>query len=217
MSRATPALPPDRREGAFVLLLVALAAALRFYRLGSQSLWIDEFLMIQRASLGEPFRWADWFVNPQGPLPALVLRFWTHLAGTSEAALRLPSAVFGTLTVPAVYALARRMNRSAGIPAATLAALSPFLVWYSQETRHYALAFLAAACAAWAILRLEKLPAPRARDFLAVSAGLLAGLMSHLTIAFSALAQFGALLLRKPRTLAWRWAIAVVPVFEHGN
>jgi hypothetical protein len=79
-----------------LLMLTLFGAVLRFLRLDHQSLWIDEVLMIQRASLGEPFRWADWFINPQGPLPALLLRLSTSYWGLTEWAMRFPSAAAGT-------------------------------------------------------------------------------------------------------------------------
>lgn len=208
---APPPEGPDRREIRVVLALTLLAAAIRFFRLGAQSLWIDEFLMIQRASLGEPFRWSDWLANPQGPLPALLLRLSAGLFGTSETALRLPSALAGTLTVPLVYFLARRFGRGAAGPAALLAALSPFLVWYSQEARHYAVAFLAAAWAALALLDLVE-EGPRPRTLLSYGAALLVGLLSNLSLILAAAAHGLALLLTRPR-LVRTWLLAVLPVF----
>ena len=210
-----PSRSPARTEILALLAIVLVGAILRFCHLGAQSLWIDEYLMIQRASLGEPFRWADLFVNPQGPLPALILRGWTQLAGTSEWALRFPSAVFGTLTVPFLYLAARRIEPSAGLPAAALGALSPFLVWYSQETRHYALALLAAAGSTWAILRFEKARSPSLSDVALLSSSLLVGMLSNLTMTFFALAQFSALALTSEasRRKLVPWIVAVLPVF----
>lgn len=192
-------------------LITLLGLALRLFRLGGQSLWIDELLMIRRASLGEPFRFADWFVNPQGPLPALLLRCSAGLFGTSEFALRLPSALAGALTIPVIACLAERFDRRALLPAALLAALSPFLVWYSQETRHYALAILGAALAHLAFLRLLAGPVGP-RRVAVYAASLWLGLMSNLTVIFLAAAHGLTLLgFRRER---WRpWLTAVVPAF----
>lgn len=191
--------------------MTLLAAAVRFFRLDSQSLWIDEFLMIQRASLGEPFRWSDWLANPQGPLPALLLRLSAGLFGTSDWALRLPSALAGTATVPLVYLLGRRLDRGAALPAGLLAALSPFLVWYSQEVRHYALALLAAAWSSLALLDLvEEKARPRARW--SYGAALLVGLMSNLSIILATAAHGLAVLLGRRRALR-AWLRAALPAF----
>lgn len=204
-----PPRPLERKELWALGAVLLLAAYLRFDRLGAQSLWIDEFLMIQRASLGEPFRWADWFANPQGPLPALVLRLWTAVAGTSEWALRFPSAVFGTVTVLLTGLVGRRLHPSAMIPAALLAALSPFLIWYSQETRHYAMALMAGAWLALALFRFEdEGTVPRAVGY---GLALLVGLMSHLSFVFVAAAH-GACLLALRRDLLRRWIAVVLPV-----
>jgi uncharacterized membrane protein len=218
-----------RRDRILLGLLVLGSLALRLWRLDAQSLWIDEYLMLLRASIGEPFRWGDWFVNPQGPLPALVLRASVALFGTAEWALRLPSALAGAATVPLVYLLARRLGRAATGPvsagpaptdpaptapaaawsAALLAAFSPFLIWYSQETRHYALGILAAAWSAIAFLDLVDRP-PTGRRVALYMASLLVGLMSHLATAFLIAAH--ALVVFFWRRDRWKlWAMAVVP------
>jgi len=200
-----------KQDRVWLLLLTLGAGTLRLVRLDAQSLWIDEFLMILRASLGEPFRWSDWFINPQGPLPALLLRWSVALFGSSEWALRLPSALLGTATVPVVFFLARRLHPPSAWPAAILAAISPFLVWYSQETRHYALAILAAAWSGIAFIRLmDDRPCRGAAWQYSVS--LLVGLMSHLVMGFVAVAHGLTLLIWHRKRLA-PWLVAVVPAF----
>src|SRR6185436_15614334 len=77
------------------------------------------------------------------------------LGGTSEWVLRLPSALAGIAMVPVMAWLAARfVGRDAAVPAAWLAAGSPFLVWYSQEARNYAFLILAAAGASGLLLEL---------------------------------------------------------------
>lgn len=194
-----------------LLVITLLGLALRLFRLGEQSLWIDELLMIRRASLGEPFRFGDWFVNPQGPLPALLLRISAGLFGTTEVSLRLPSALAGAATIPVIGRIAARFDPRAVIPAAVLAALSPFLIWYSQETRHYAVAILGAALAHLTFLRLLEGPAGP-RRVAAYAACLWIGLMSNLTVIFMAAAHgLTVVTLRRER---WRpWLAAVAPAF----
>src|SRR6187399_367823 len=84
-----------------LIALTALAAALRLPTLGSQSLWLDEVLTgnLARGTLGDLFHVvAQQEANP--PLFYLVEWAWTPLAGTSEFALRLPSALCGIALVP---------------------------------------------------------------------------------------------------------------------
>jgi mannosyltransferase len=65
---------------------------------------------------------------------------WERAFGSGETGMRLLPALLGTLLVPVTWAAARVTlpARSAFI-AAALVALSPLLVWYSQEARPYAL------------------------------------------------------------------------------
>ncbi|HEX7880363.1 MAG TPA: hypothetical protein VF720_13190, partial [Candidatus Eisenbacteria bacterium] len=108
-----------------------------------------------------------------------------------------------------------------------LAALSPFLVWYSQETRHYALGILAAAWSAITFLDLiDEQSSGGASAGRGVTAGhgasftprlvacygisLLIGLMSHLATAF--LIGAHALVILLWRRNRWKpWLMAVVP------
>jgi len=141
---------PRGRDLALLFLVALLATLLRLYHLGFQSLWYDECEALQvwqglsKMPLGERTTWLA-----QGlPLHDLLMASWIAL-GTEEFTLRLPSALFGVLTVPASYALGTRLiGRSRALVVALLVALSPFHVWYSQEARPYAmLMFLATVSA----------------------------------------------------------------------
>jgi 4-amino-4-deoxy-L-arabinose transferase-like glycosyltransferase len=128
----------------FLLLIVALAIATRFSTLAFQSLWLDEAFTL--AESGQP--WSelirDLFDPHQAyPLYILGMRLWYSLFGTSEVALRLPSAIAGVCAVPALYLLGRRLfNWQTGMLAALLLALSPLAIWYSQEAKAYAFLLL---------------------------------------------------------------------------
>ena len=123
--------------------VVGLAFALRVAGLDFQSLWRDEVDAIRFATRA----WDDVlriFVVPgqNGPLYFLALRPWLYLAGQSEYALRFFSVFFGTLAVPLVFRVARRLFPSLpslALLAAILTATSPYLVWYGQEGKMYSL------------------------------------------------------------------------------
>jgi hypothetical protein len=71
---------------------------------------------------------------------------WGSVFGLGEVGLRSLSALAGTATIPVAYgAGAVLVSRRAGLVAAALVAVNPFLVWYSQEARSYALLALLAA------------------------------------------------------------------------
>lgn len=149
--------PPTLASRAFpaasVGLATAVGLALRIFLLGHQSLWVDEYLTWHTAYVGTPMPLADVLRNDHGPLLQVILHLWTSLVGDSEFSLRLPSALATTALVPVLAALAARvLGVRMASPAAWMAALSPYLVWYGQEARNYGLAMLfatLAALAAW--------------------------------------------------------------------
>jgi uncharacterized membrane protein len=86
-------------------LVVVIGALLRFYDLGSDSLWLDEAVSWTEAknSLADlVWRSADEFV-PHPPLFNLSLFAAIKLFGDSEWDLRLPSAIFGVANILALY------------------------------------------------------------------------------------------------------------------
>ncbi len=142
--------PPSLERRARVLLvgLVVCGAALRFYGLEIQSLWLDELTAWSRsreATLAGLLQLARGDVHPPGH--ALVLFAVQRCCGDSEAWLRLPSALAGVLSIPFLYAFVRRLF---GVREALLAALllsfGATPVAYSQMARPYALLLLG-ACA----------------------------------------------------------------------
>ncbi|MBI5711334.1 MAG: glycosyltransferase family 39 protein [Candidatus Eisenbacteria bacterium] len=160
-----------------------MAAVLRLFHLGHQSLWIDEVLTWFSADIGRRLPLEDVLDNVHGPLHSLVLHGFGAWAGDSEWALRLPSALFGIAMVPALARLAARwLGRETAAPAAWLAAGSPFLVWYSQEARNYTLLMLC-VCLSGVVLLGD---ASRARRGLGYLAAAWAGLLANLSFALLA-------------------------------
>jgi len=129
------------------LLVILVGFGLRVYRLGAQSLWYDEGFSVWLARQPLP---AITFGDFNPPLYYYLLHFWVSAAGSGEFAVRFPSAFFGVLTVAATFALgAAVFGPTAGLAGAALAAASPFLIWYSQEARMYALGVLLGVVASW--------------------------------------------------------------------
>lgn len=159
-----------------------MAAILRLFHLGHPSLWVDELFTWRSAGVGRPWGVAELLQDVHGPLHSLMLHVWTRWAGDSEWALRLPSALLGVILVAAIAWLAARwLGESAAVPAAWLAAGSPFLVWYAQEARNYTLLMLCACLATIALLELRR--AMSARGVLAYLLAAWAGLLSNLSFA----------------------------------
>lgn len=127
-------------QGAVVLLTLA-AALWRFPWLTAEDLWFDEVFSVVLASqdLGELLRRAIGDqTNPPGFY--LLLSGWIRLGSVDEGWIRALPALAGTLTVPALVALARtlRLDWGTALLAGLLAAVAPLLLAMSVEVRAYA-------------------------------------------------------------------------------
>jgi hypothetical protein len=139
-----------------LVVILWLALGLRLYRLEGQSLWYDEGITVALAGrdLATITRSAAADIHP--PFYYYVLHTWMAFVGNSPTAVRSLSALIGTALVALTYALGRRLFGSlVGLSAAFLAAISPFQVYYSQETRMYILVTALAALSVYAFLRLN--------------------------------------------------------------
>ena len=137
-----------RAAGAVLTALLLIAAALRFYRLGDDSLWDNEILSHRRATAGlrDAYDLIREGTHPPG-YSQVVLRPWLTL-GEGELMQRLPSAVFGVATVGVTAVIGTRLaGRRAGLVAAALLSVMPLHLYYSREGRMYAL--LALVLIAW--------------------------------------------------------------------
>jgi len=138
-------------------LTMGIAAALRFWHLGRQSLWADEFASLLTALASPANIPAQALRNDafEPPLYFWLLHGVMQATGPSEWGLRLLSAIAGTLTVPVVWLLLRDCTRSAriGHTGALLLAANPLHLWYSQEARPYALALLFGSAALLCLTR----------------------------------------------------------------
>ena len=129
-----------RKEGRnwFPLALILLVACtLYFYRLNSESLWIDELFSIhdaQKIELTNPV-----ILHDVKPVYYVLLRLWM-LLGESETWLRGLSIPFGLGSVILTYLIGQRLvDKSTGLIAALLLALSPLFINHVQEVRFYPL------------------------------------------------------------------------------
>ena len=138
-----------QRTALFLAFLVGVSLALRTQAIHARY-WIDEGLSVGIAS--HPIGDIPGLLRQDGspPLYYLLLGVWVHLFGIGEAHTHMLSLIFALLTVPVAFYGARTLfGDKAGWIAAVLAAICPYLTYYAQETRMYALvALLGAALAA---------------------------------------------------------------------
>jgi|LGVE01.1.fsa_nt_gb 4-amino-4-deoxy-L-arabinose transferase-like glycosyltransferase len=124
-----------------VVLLTASGFILRMYDLGSQSFWIDEAISSIAATAildtgTAVFR--SGVAYTRGILNTALIALSFTIFGVTESAARIPSVIFGTLTIPLVYLIGSRWGNSRiGIIAAVLVAFSVWEIAWSRQARMY--------------------------------------------------------------------------------
>jgi mannosyltransferase len=162
---------------ALLLAIMAVAVALRIYRLSELSLWIDEgfTLWATRQNLAYIWQFIPTF-DSHPPFYYTFLKGWTAIFGISEEALRGPSVIASVATVPVMWLAGRILGgpehgRWVGLAAALLYALAPVQIRYAQEARSYAILNLATACAIASALWLATHPEAARRPLLGWGGG----------------------------------------------
>lgn len=146
-----PAAALRRRRVAALAAALLLAAALRLWGLGAQPLWFDEAFSVWFSDQSLDYLWGEaprFELHP--PFYYTLLKFWRGLAGSGEAALRLPSALASLAAVAAIHAAGRAAGGPArgwalGLTAAVLAACWRLQIEFAQDARMYAFGAAGAA------------------------------------------------------------------------
>ncbi|MFT4282908.1 MAG: hypothetical protein ACMXX6_00605 [Candidatus Woesearchaeota archaeon] len=121
----------------FIILL--LGFILRTYNLPS-SITLDESVSLQIAT--QSILTVIFFFDPTPPLYYLFLRIWSYIFTGLSGAYSL-SIIFGVANIYLIYILTKLIsNKYTAYVASFLTAISPPLIFYSQELRSYSLFFL---------------------------------------------------------------------------
>ena len=192
--------------------IVVLGAALRFSTLGEQSFWYDEAVThsIVAHGLSHVLR-AVPQTESTPPLFYLLAWAWTRVFGVGEVGLRSFSALCGTALIPVMWLIGCRLvSARVGLIAALLTAVNPFLFYYSQEARSYALLTLLSAASLLALLRAVEIPSRRRLLFWGLLAA--AALAVHYFAAFIVLPEgvWLLLVLRRRRSLSRARALSLL-------
>jgi|GEM_PF-1445251 len=134
-----------KRKTVWIILSLMIAAAflLRLVCLLCYGMQYDDVI-----SLGFPGMFYS--LGNYSPQPTFLYAFFMNLleraAPSGEFILRLPAVFWGTLALLPVYLFTSRLfGKQAGLIAAYLGTISPFLIGYSQEIRMYTLLFFLGA------------------------------------------------------------------------
>ncbi len=197
--------------------IVLGALAIRAWNLGRESYWLDELCSLSTIrgdwhSLLDELARSD--VHP--PLYFALLKLWTHVFGTTEAAGRSLSVVAGLAAVLSAGRLARELaGRRVGLVAMALVACSPFCVYYATEARAYSLLLALSLEATLRLVRAARDPRPAALAAYALLAVTLpyTHVFGSFTLAAHGLTVVGAVVAgRIPRRTALRLLAVLVLV-----
>ena len=224
------------RDWAALLLILAIAAGLRYARARADGLTFDEQWHLELSTgrgsphvrlpenvldpdapavtslVGAPPVYAIWthmdrVVHP--PLFVLGLRLWRDLFGGTDLPAKLYSIACALAGIALLYDVARNLHgRTAAFWACLIWAVAPTQVFIDQQVRGYTLlaAFGMGACAA--VVRIEKRGATRWR-LIALAACTLGMMLTHY-FAVGACAAIGAYVLIRLRGRTRRDAVAAL-------
>lgn len=171
------------RETLTIAILLLLAIVLRLHALGDE-LWFDEIVtQIRVAHLDLAGIATTYESQNQHLLYSLLARVAIVALGDTPAALRLPAALFGVLSVWGVWLLGRELlSRREALLAAALLTVTDVHVWFSQNARGYTALLFATLLSSWILLRARA--GERRRTWLAYAIVSALGLWVHLTMLF---------------------------------
>jgi uncharacterized membrane protein len=198
-----------RLHTALLCLVVAAGAALRIHDLGTESYWIDEVSMLNAAGGDVETIAADFREGGRPPVYVWLGRGWMSVFGTSEAATRSLSAVFGIAAIVALYLIGRELfGRWVGLIAAALLTVSRFHIYQAQNFRYYSLMLFLTLVSFFFFHRALK--SGRSGYFAGwVAAGLLLFYTHYFAVfAFAAQTLYSLFVLRGTRSLLTPWLVS---------
>jgi uncharacterized membrane protein len=163
MTTSAVTVSPLGRPGLVLLAIVALAALVRFYRIGEDSFWLDEAFTYASSR----FSWRVLFFqvptwDKHLPLFYALVKAWS-VFGDGEGAIRSLAALFGIATIPFAYGIGRLVaadgrEAETGLVAAMFLALAPTQIQYAQEARAYSAMAFALTAAIWGVAWIMRHP-----------------------------------------------------------
>ncbi len=129
-----------RRWAIDLLLILLLAASMRFIGLGTLDPWEDEVYSFIGSGelLPNQLMWTGQRMGLHSPLPYIEIKFARALLGPGAFSLRFPAACYGTLAALVAYLLFRRLfTRPVALAGAIILAIHPFAIEWARDARMY--------------------------------------------------------------------------------
>jgi hypothetical protein len=134
-----------RKEILILILCLLVGFSLRFYTYDRKSLWIDEVHTFNDSREGLKGQIKYFKENPADFLHPPLFFILTHLFypfTKPERDLRILPLVFGTLSIPMIYFLARLFSARIAIPCTLALTFMTYHISFSQDGRSYSLLML---------------------------------------------------------------------------
>ena len=139
-------------DGVILGLGLVIFGVITFAHVSAASIWFDEAFSayIAQFSFAEIAQFTAADVHP--PVYYWLLKLWTEFFGTTEAAFRSMSILFGGIAIVAAFFLSRQFfGRKVAWVSLLFLVLSPLLIRYSDEARMYTLAAAIVLTATWVL------------------------------------------------------------------
>lgn len=206
---------PRREVVGDILLLLAGALVLGFFRIDHQSFSLDESSSVFIARRDPADLWRVLTrIELNGSLYYALLHAWMQLWGTGEAAVRSLSALAAAGAVPFVYLTGRRLlSRGTALIGSALLFLNPFFISFAQEARGYALVLLLTSIATFLFAR--GLTRPSWWTWLTYAGFAAIAVYAHFFAGLMLLAHGAAFIALRPPGVRWRpvlWAYSIAGV-----
>jgi 4-amino-4-deoxy-L-arabinose transferase-like glycosyltransferase len=136
-----------------IFLILGIGAFLRLYNISGKALWYDEACSLSFTGYG----WQDILTHRYMTRPVyfIILKLWVGLFGSGEFVARLPSAIFGIVSIIIIYKIAKLLfNQNVGMLSAFFFSISPFQIYYSRELRNYSLFLLLALLSMFVFIKI---------------------------------------------------------------
>src|SRR3972149_8923761 len=130
-----------QKEIAILLLCLLVGFALRFYAFDKKSLWIDEVHTFNDSRDDLKAQIKFYKENPSYLHPPLffILTHQFYPFTKPERDLRIIPLIFGTLSIPMIYLLARQFSPSIAFPCALSLTFMTYHISLSQDGRSYSM------------------------------------------------------------------------------
>lgn len=132
---------PKRREAILLILCVLVGFGLRAYTFDQKSLWVDEIYTLNDSRDDIRGQLEYYKKNPNYPQAPLffVLTHLFYPFSNPERDLRILPLIFGTLSIPLLYFLARLFSPAIAFPCVLSLTFMTYHISLSQDARSYSL------------------------------------------------------------------------------